>query len=317
MRNKVVLITGGAGFIGSHFIKYFMKNHPSFKVINLDKLTYCGNLKNLKGMERNPNYYFIKGDICDEKLVDRLMSGCQYVIHFAAESHVDNSIKEPFIFTQTNVLGTHTLLEAARKYKIKKFLHISSDEVYGSIKDGFFNEESPFRPNSPYSASKAAADLLVQAYYKTYGFPILITRSSNNFGPNQFPEKMMPLFITNLLQGKKVPVYGKGLNVRDWLFVEENCRAIDLVFQKGKIGEAYNIAGGNELTNIELTKKILKFMGKDERSIEFVTDRLGHDLRYSMDCSKIDDLGFYPKFDFDNQLKKTIKWYKDNREWWA
>jgi dTDP-glucose 4,6-dehydratase len=268
-------------------------------------------------MERNPNYYFIKGDICDEKLVDRLMSGCQYVIHFAAESHVDNSIKEPFIFTQTNVLGTHTLLEAARKYKIKKFLHISSDEVYGSIKDGFFYEESPFRPNSPYSASKAAADLLVQAYYKTYGFPILITRSSNNFGPNQFPEKMMPLFITNLLQGKKVPVYGKGLNVRDWLFVEENCRAIDLVFQKGKIGEAYNIAGGNELTNIELTKKILKFMGKDERSIEFVTDRLGHDLRYSMDCSKIDDLGFYPKFDFDNQLKKTIKWYKDNREWWA
>jgi dTDP-glucose 4,6-dehydratase len=311
-----VMITGGAGFIGSNFIKYFMKAHPEVKVINIDKLTYCGKLSNIKEAFKNENYSFFKADICDFDFMDNLMKECYAVIHFAAESHVDNSIKEPFIFTKTNVMGTHTLLEAARNNKIEKFLYVSSDEVYGSIAEGLFTEDSPFKPNSPYSASKAAADLLVQAYHKTYGLPTLITRSSNNFGPNQFPEKMMPLFITNLIQDKKVPLYGKGMNVRDWLYVEDNCSAIDIVFQKGVIGEAYNIGGGVELTNIELTRKILKLMDKDESLIEYVTDRLGHDLRYGMDCSKIKELGFVPEKDFDNQLIKTIKWYQDNKDWW-
>jgi dTDP-glucose 4,6-dehydratase len=313
---EYILVTGGCGFIGSNFIKYMFKTYPEIKIINVDKLTYCGKLSNLTLMEKNDNYIFFKADICDFEFMNSLMTECYAVIHFAAESHVDNSIKEPFVFTKTNVLGTHVLLEAARKNDIETFLYVSSDEVYGSIAEGNFTEESLFRPNSPYSASKAAGDLLVQAYYNTYGLPIVITRSCNNFGPNQFPEKMMPLFITNILQDKKVPVYGDGQNVREWIYVEDNCRAIDLVFRKGKIGEAYNIGSGNGIANIELTKKILSLMDKDETSIEFVKDRLGHDFRYSVDCSKIKELGFTPVDDFETQLKNTIKWYQENEKWW-
>lgn len=319
-----VLVTGGCGFIGSNFIRHALEKHPDWSITNFDKLTYAGNLDNLKDVEsrysrQKGRYNFVKGDICDEKAVNGLMKDSDIIFHFAAESHVDVSIKDPFVFTNTNVLGTHVMLEAARKSGIKKFIFISTDEVYGSIREGSFTEESPFRPNSPYSSSKAAADLLARSYNKTYGLPVIITRSSNNFGPFQYPEKVMPLFITNLIEGKKVPVYGTGMNVRDWIYVIDNCNGIDFAAEKGKIGEAYNIGGGNEKTNIDMTKTILKDMGKDDKEdsfIEFVKDRPGHDFRYSLDCTKMKKMGWKPRHSFDSAIKETIDWYKNNERWW-
>jgi len=313
-----LLITGGAGFIGSNFIHYTLKHHKKDEVVNFDKLTYCGNLENLRDIEKNPRYKFIKGDICDAKLVEKVFQKEKpdFILNFAAETHVDRSIKNPKNFTQTNVLGTHTLLEASRKYNIKKFLQISTDEVYGSIKKGKFKEIDSLLPNSPYAASKAGADLLVRSYYKTFNLPILITRSSNNFGPYQYPEKLIPLFITNILQGKKVPLYGTGLNVRDWIYVLDNCAGIDIVLRKGKIGEIYNIGGGNEKTNLEIAKIILKELGKDESWIEYVKDRPGHDFRYALDTRKIIKLGWKPKYSFEKAIKETINWYKTHQNWW-
>ena len=313
-----LLITGGAGFIGSNFIHYTLKHHKKDEVVNFDKLTYCGNLENLRDIEKNPRYKFIKGDICDAKLVEKVFQKEKpdFILNFAAETHVDRSIKNPKNFTQTNVLGTHTLLEALRKYNIKKFLQISTDEVYGSIKKGKFKEIDSLLPNSPYAASKAGADLLVRSYYKTFNLPILITRSSNNFGPYQYPEKLIPLFITNILQGKKVPLYGTGLNVRDWIYVLDNCAGIDIVLRKGKIGEIYNIGGGNEKTNLEIAKIILKELGKDESWIEYVKDRPGHDFRYALDTRKIIKLGWKPKYSFEKAIKETINWYKTHQNWW-
>ena len=312
------LITGGAGFIGSNFIRYILKKYKKYRIISLDKLTYCGNLDNLKDIEKNSKYKFIKGDICDKKIVENIFKkeSPDFVINFAAETHVDRSIADPDIFTKTNVLGTHILLEAARKFGVKKFLHISTDEIYGSVKKGKFKETNPLLPNSPYSASKAGADLLVRSYYKTFGLPILIARSSNNFGPYQYPEKLFPLFITNLLENKKVPVYGKGLNVRDWIYVLDNCEGIDFILRKGKIGEVYNIGGGNEKSNLEITKSILKELGKDKSSIEYVKDRLGHDFRYALDTKKIRKLGWKPKYKFKEAIQKTVKWYQNNEWWW-
>jgi len=313
-----LLITGGAGFIGSNFIHYTLKHHKKDEVVNFDKLTYCGNLENLRDIEKNPRYKFIKGDICDAKLVEKVFQKEKpdFILNFAAETHVDRSIKNPKNFTQTNVLGTHTLLEALRKYNIKKFLQISTDEVYGSIRKGKFKEIDSLLPNSPYAASKAGADLLVRSYYKTFNLPILITRSSNNFGPYQYPEKLIPLFITNILQGKKVPLYGTGLNVRDWIYVLDNCAGIDIVLRKGKIGEIYNIGGGNEKTNLEIAKIILKELGKDESWIEYVKDRPGHDFRYALDTRKIIKLGWKPKYSFEKAIKETINWYKTHQNWW-
>jgi dTDP-glucose 4,6-dehydratase len=313
-----LLITGGAGFIGSNFIRYILGKHPAYQVINLDKLTYCGNLDNLRDIEKNPNYKFIKGDICNKALVNDIFQKEKpdFVVNFAAATHVDRSVLEPEIFTKTNILGTHILLEAARKYRIKRFEHISTDEVYGTIKEGKFKETNSLLPNSPYAASKAGADLLVRAYYKTFGLPVLITRSSNNFGPYQYPEKMIPLFITNLLENNKVPLYGTGKNIRDWLYVLDNCAGIDIVLHKGEIGEIYNIGGSNEKTNLEITKIILKELNKDESCIKYVKDRPGHDFRYAVDAGRIRQFGWKSKYRFAEVLKETIKWYQNNRWWW-
>ncbi len=314
-----VLVTGGAGFIGSNFVLYLLKNYPQFHVINLDKLTYAGNLDNLKSIENHPNYTFIKGDICDEKLVGEIVAGgVDYLINFAAESHVDRSITDPGIFVRTNVLGTQVLLEAAKKYGVKKYIQISTDEVYGSLdKEGYFTETSPLAPNSPYSASKASADLFVRAYYKTFGLNVNITRCSNNYGPYQFPEKLIPLMISNALEGKELPVYGDGLYVRDWLYVEDHCRAIDAVMQRGKPGEIYNIGGGNEKTNLEIVRLILQELNKPESLIRFVKDRPGHDRRYAIDSSKIQrELNWRPYYDFTDGLKLTIRWYLEHVDWW-
>ncbi|SNX52854.1 dTDP-glucose 4,6-dehydratase [Thermoanaerobacterium sp. RBIITD] len=314
-----VLVTGGAGFIGSNFIKYMLKEHKDYKVINLDKLTYAGNLENLKDVENNSNYIFVKGDITDREIVEKIFSdGIDYVVNFAAESHVDRSIEDPSIFLKTNVLGTQVLLDAAKKYGVKKYLQVSTDEVYGSLgKTGYFTEQTSLSPNSPYSASKASADLLVRAYHHTFGTPVNITRCSNNYGPYQFPEKLIPLMIINALYDKELPVYGDGLNVRDWLYVEDHCRAIDLVLHKGKIGEVYNIGGNNEKANIEIVKLILKELNKPESLIKYVKDRPGHDRRYAIDSTKIQqELGWKPIYHFDEGMKKTIKWYIDNEEWW-
>ncbi|MFH1678338.1 MAG: dTDP-glucose 4,6-dehydratase [Candidatus Omnitrophota bacterium] len=311
-----ILITGGAGFIGSNFIRYLLNKYPEYKVINLDKLTYCGNLENLKDIENNPNYKFVKGDICDEKIVNTLAGDVEVIVNFAAETHVDRSILDASEFIRTNVYGTYVLLEAARKYNISRYIQISTDEVFGSIENGSFKEDDTLHPNSPYAASKAGADHLVQAYYMTYNLPVIITRSGNNFGPYQYPEKVIPLFITNALEDKKLPLYGDGLNVRDWLYVLDNCRAIGLVLHKGKIGEVYNIAAGNEKANIELTKIILKIMGGTEGLIEYVNDRPGHDRRYSIDSNKIKSLGWQPQYPFEQALKETVRWYQDNQQWW-
>ena len=316
-----LLITGGAGFIGSNFILYWLKNHPEDFIVNLDKLTYAGNLENLKTVENNPNYEFVHGDICDSSLIKKTIKGVDTVVHFAAESHVDRSIIEPGDFVKTNVLGTQVLLDAALKNRVKKFHHISTDEVYGSLELGeksIFNERTNYNPRSPYSASKAGSDHLVRAYYHTYNLSVTISNCSNNFGPYQFPEKFISLAITNLLEDKKIPVYGDGLYIRDWLYVEDHCRAIDLILQKGKTGETYCIGGLTEdINNLEVAKKVIKLLGKKEDSIEFVKDRPGHDRRYALDWSKIkNELGWKPMHNFDEWLEKTVQWYKNNQDWW-
>lgn len=316
-----ILVTGGAGFIGSNFILYWQKKYPHDEIVNLDKLTYAGNRENLKSIESHPHYHFVKGDICDIHLVDSVMQGVDIVCHFAAESHVDRSISAPAIFLQTNIIGTHILLESALKHKIKRFHHISTDEVFGSLdltSRDKFSETTPYNPRSPYAASKASSDHIVRAYGITYGLPITITNCSNNFGPFQYPEKLIPLAITNILEGKKVPLYGDGKNVRDWLFVEDHCRAIDLVLHKGKIGETYCVGGRTtDISNKEVVTKILSFLGKDEGSLSYVTDRKGHDRKYALNWSKIEkELGWKPLYDFDTYLVKTIDWYKENTRWW-
>lgn len=310
-----ILVTGGAGFIGSNFINYMLSKYD-YKIINLDLLTYAGNLENLKNVENNKNYTFVKGDISDKELVLDITKDCDAIINFAAESHVDRSIVSPNIFVETNVGGTVNLLNCAKINKIEKYLQVSTDEVYGSIKEGYFYETTPVNPNSPYSASKASADMFVMAYHKTYGLPVVITRCSNNFGPYQYPEKLIPFFISKLLKNEKVPVYGDGKNVRDWLYVEDHCRAIDLALHKGRIGEVYNVGGHNEKTNIEITKIVLEKLGKDETSIEFVEDRLGHDRRYAISNDKIRaELGFEPNYTFEKGIEATINWYLNNAEW--
>lgn len=314
---KTVLVTGGAGFIGSCFIRHILKKHPDYNVINLDALTYCGNLENLKDIEDNPHYKFIKGNICDKEIVRNLIKNCDYVVNFAAESHVDNSIKCPEIFVKTNVQGTLNLLQASLEVGIEKYLQVSTDEVYGSLGEtGYFYETSPIQPNSPYSASKASADMFVRAYNETYGLPTLITRCSNNYGPYQYPEKLIPYFISKLLKNEKVPVYGDGLNVRDWLYVYDHCEAIDTVLHKGQTGNVYNIGGHNEKTNLEITRLILEAMGKNEDLIEFVEDRLGHDRRYAIANDKITtELGWKPSVTFEEGIKLTINWYLNNTDW--
>ena len=313
------MVTGGCGFIGCNFIRHILRAHEDWKVLNLDKLTYAGRLENTRDFADNPRYKFVKGDICDKRLVHKIMEDFDpdAVVHFAAESHVDRSISDPTPFIESNVRGTCVLLDAALENEVDKFIQISTDEVYGSIKSGSFKETDRLEPNSPYSASKAAAEMFARAYFVTHGLPVVITRSSNNYGPYQFPEKIIPLFITNLVRGLKVPVYGTGLNVRDWLYVEDNCEAIDLVLQKGKPGEIYNIGGGEERTNLELTKMLLKYLGKSEDHIEFVEDRKGHDFRYSLDCTKINkELGWKPKTSLEKGLKLTVDWYLKNEWWW-
>jgi len=312
-----VLVTGGAGFIGSNFIRYILDQHPDYSVINYDKLTYAGNPENLSDLVSDKRYLFVKGDICDAAAVEAALAGVDAIVNFAAESHVDRSILSAGSFVQTDVYGTYVLLEAVKKHKIQRFLHISTDEVYGSIENGSFNEENPLHPNSPYAASKAGADLVVRSYFKTYKLPTLITRSSNNYGPFQYPEKFIPLFITNALEDLKLPLYGDGKNVRDWLYVGDNCEAIDLVLHKGKEGEIYNIGGGNEKENIEIVKLILGELKKPDSLIEYVKDRPGHDRRYSLSIDKIKrELGWRPKAAFEQALKDTINWYKNNPKWW-
>lgn len=331
---KTILITGGAGFIGSNFIHYFTEKHDDWSIVNLDALTYAGNLENLQSLETHPRYHFVKGDICDEKLLTSLFKEHHFeaVVHFAAESHVDRSITGPDRFIITNVLGTHTLLKVAKKEwetegknegttgvsLSKRFIHVSTDEVYGSLgKTGKFTEQTPLSPNSPYSASKAGSDLLVRSYYETFGFPGIITRCSNNYGPYQFPEKLLPLMIANALNDIPLPVYGDGMNVRDWLYVEDHCSAIDMVLFKGQCGQVYNIGGNNEKFNIDIVKLILAELGKSESLITFVKDRLGHDRRYAIDSSKMQrELGWKPSVTFEQGIKKTIGWYLGNRAWW-
>ena len=324
-----ILVTGGLGFIGSNFIRYILNKYLDYKVVNLDKMTYAGNPENLYDIAYSPEsdsarreddtrYKFVKGDVCDKELVNDLVSREKpdAVINFAAETHVDRSILDPDAFIKTDIFGTHTLLEAVKNYKIEKYIQISTDEVYGSIEKGKFTEESPIQPNSPYSSSKAGADLLIRAYFKTYNLPVLITRSSNNYGPYQYPEKLIPLFVTNLIENKKIPLYGDGLNIRDWLYVLDNCSGIDTVLHKGEIGEVYNIGGDNEKTNKEITDIILGEFNKDETRIEYIKDRPGHDRRYALDSTKLKKLGWEPKYNFEQAIKETIKWYKNNPDWW-
>lgn len=320
-----ILVTGGAGFIGSNFVHYWNLNHPDDSIVVLDKLTYAGNLGSLKDLEGQKNYKFVKGDICDAPFVDNLFKEEKFdiVVHFAAESHVDRSIAEPAVFVKTNVLGTQVLLEAALDHNVKRFHHVSTDEVFGAIEESEtrkFNEDTPYAPRSPYAASKAGSDHLVRAYNVTYGLPITITNCSNNYGPFHFPEKLIPLAITNLMEGKKIPVYGQGKQSRDWLYVEDHCRAIEMVLEKGKVGETYLVGGmdTDEWTNLQVATEICKIMGKNpEENIEFVADRKGHDFKYVVDWSKIkNELGWKPQHEFGEWLEKTVNWYKDNRVWW-
>jgi dTDP-glucose 4,6-dehydratase len=325
---KALLITGGCGFIGSNYIHYMHETYPDYKLINLDNLTYSGNIDNLRAVDGDPHYRFVHGDINDKSLVGSLLreNRIQGVVHFAAESHVDRSIIESKAFVQTNILGTHVLLEQARQYWTDtlskgpsfRFVQISTDETYGTLgKDGFFSEESPFRPNSPYAATKAGADLLVRAYFETYGLPALIVRPSNNYGPYQFPEKLIPLMITNLIDDKPVPIYGKGLNVRDWIFVTDTCRAVDLIMDRGRPGEAYNVGGETEKPNIDVARELLALFDKQESYISFVTDRPGHDLRYALNNEKINgELGFKLTVGFQEGIEQTVAWYKANDWWW-
>lgn len=314
---KRLLVTGGAGFIGSCFIRHILNKYPDYKVINLDALTYAGNIENLNDVKNNPNYKFIQGNICDKKLVRDLISQVDWVVNFAAETHVDRSITGSEIFIETNILGTLNLLEISKEIGVEKYLQVSTDEVYGTLgASGYFTETTPLAPNSPYSASKAGGDLLVRSYFETHKLHALITRCSNNYGPFQYPEKLIPFFISKLLNNEKVPVYGDGLNVRDWLFVYDHCQALDAVLHKGKIGEIYNIGGHNEKTNLEITKVILSVMGKDESCIEYVLDRLGHDRRYAIDNTKIQtELGWKPSLKFEEGIKLTIQWYLNNPGW--
>ncbi|TDI98460.1 MAG: dTDP-glucose 4,6-dehydratase [Caldithrix sp.] len=313
---KRYLVTGGAGFIGSNYIRYMLKKHRDVEIINLDKLTYAGNPDNLKDIQTDSRYKFIKGDICDEVLVNKIMTEIDFVVNFAAESHVDRSIGAPDDFIRTDVFGTFVLLEAARTNKIEKFIQISTDEVYGSIDKGSFTENDPLMPSSPYSASKTGADRLAFSYFVTYDLPVIITRCSNNFGPFHYPEKLIPLFVTNAIENKNLPIYGDGKNVRDWIYVEDHCDGVDFVCQNGRLGEVYNIGGGNERTNLEITDRILKKLEKPQSLMTFVKDRLGHDRRYSVDCSKIADLGWKPKDNFEEALDKTISWFMENNWWW-
>lgn len=312
-----ILVTGGAGFIGSCFVRHMLKKHADYKIINIDALTYAGNIENLDDVKDNPNYKFVHGNICDRKLVRDLIANCDCVVNFAAESHVDRSITHPEIFIETNVQGTLNLLQSCKEIGIEKYLQVSTDEVYGTLgKTGYFTETTHIAPNSPYSASKASADLLTRAFYETYKLPVLNTRCSNNYGPYQYPEKLIPFFISKLLKGEKVPVYGDGLNVRDWLYVYDHCSAIDTVLHKGKVGEVYNIGGHNEKTNMEITHLILDAMGKGEDSIEYVADRLGHDKRYAISNDKItSELGWEPSITFEEGIKLTIDWYLHNQDW--
>lgn len=311
-----LLVTGGCGFIGSNYIRVLLGEDADDEVLNLDKLTYAGNPENLRDLEGDARYSFLRGDICDADAVAEAFSWRpDAAVNFAAETHVDRSIASPEAFVRTDVLGTYRLLEACREAGIR-FLQISTDEVYGSIEEGSFTEDSPLQPNSPYSASKASADLLVRSYVRTYGIDALVVRSSNNYGPYQYPEKVIPLFVTNLLEGRKVPLYGEGENVRDWLFVEDNCRAIDLVLREGDTGTVYNIGAGEEKTNLELTRTILEIMGAGEGSVQRVPDRPGHDLRYSVDTTRLRALGWEPRRDFGAGLRETVEWYRDHPEWW-
>jgi dTDP-glucose 4,6-dehydratase len=313
---RTILVTGGAGFIGSNFIHHLLARHD-YRIINLDKLTYAGNLDNLRGVEDDPRYRFVQGDICDAAAVRPLMDEADAVVSFAAESHVDRSIEDPGAFIQTDVYGTFVLLEAARHSDIERFLHISTDEVYGqSLGDQRFTEEDPFRPRSPYAASKAGGELQCHAFRETYGLPIVIARPANNIGPRQYPEKAVPLFVTNALDDQPLPVYGEGLQVRDRLYVDDHCEALDLLLHEGEIGEAYNIAAGNERTNIEVAQSILEMLEKPKSLIRFVEDRLGHDQRYSMAADKMRALGWTPRHDFTAALERTVQWYRDNRPWW-
>lgn len=318
-----IIVTGGAGFIGSNFIFYMLKKHPQYRIICLDKLTYAGNLSTLSSVMDNPQFRFVKLDICDRNAVYDLFEeeNPDIIVNFAAESHVDRSIEEPEIFLNTNIIGTAVLMDACRKYGIQRYHQVSTDEVYGDLPldrpDLFFTEETPIHTSSPYSSSKASADLLVLAYYRTYGLPVSISRCSNNYGPYQFPEKLIPLIIANCLNDKSLPVYGEGLNVRDWLYVDDHCKAIDLIIHKGRIGEVYNVGGHNEMKNIDIVKIMCEALGKSENLITYVADRKGHDMRYAIDPTKIhDELGWLPETKFEDGIQKTIQWYLDNRQWW-
>lgn len=313
-----ILVTGGCGFIGSNFIRHMLYKYPDYFITNLDALTYAGNTENLKDLEKDRRYSFVRGRIGDHEVIRGLIKNADSIVHFAAESHVDRSIMDAEPFLNTNVIGTYAMLEESRKAAIRRFIHISTDEVYGALgEDGKFTEETPLRPNSPYSASKASGDMLIRAYHETYGFPGIVVRPSNNYGPYQYPEKFIPLMITNLLEGKPIPVYGEGRNVRDWLFVEDNCRAIDMVLHHGRAGEIYNVGGDSEARNIDIAKKVIRIMGKDEGCITYVKDRPGHDYRYALDNTKIErELDWMPSVDLDKGLEKTIYWYRDNEQWW-
>jgi dTDP-glucose 4,6-dehydratase len=319
---KNILVTGGAGFIGSNFVRLLLAKRLTYKVINYDKLTYAGNLENLANVQSKPNYAFVKGDICDAKALDETFKAHQIdaVVNFAAESHVDRSITGARVFVETNVLGTQTLLEVAKANGVEKFLQVSTDEVYGTLPDDpnvKFTEQTPLAPNSPYSASKAGADMLARAYFETFKMPVLITRCSNNYGPYHFPEKLIPLMIANALTNKPLPVYGDGLNVRDWLYVEDHCRAIDAVLHKGKVGEVYNVGGNSEKANIDVVKFVLKQLGKPESLITYVKDRPGHDRRYAIDSTKLQtELGWKPLDTFESGMAKTVQWYLNHRDWW-
>lgn len=317
LETKTLLVTGGAGFIGSNFIQYLLEKYPQCRIVNLDKLTYAGNLDNLKKIEDDPRYEFIQGDICDRNLVHEIFNRVDGVIHLAAETHVDRSIMDAGEFVMTDVFGSFVLFEACRNSEVDFFIHVSTDEVYGSRAAGFFKETDPLNPSSPYAASKAGADRLAYAYRVTYGLPIIIVRPSNNFGPYQYPEKFIPLFTSNALEGKTLPLYGKGLNVRDWLYVEDNCRAIDLIIQRGALGEVYNIGANEEVPNIEVAERIVELLEKPKSLIQFVPDRLGHDMRYALDCQKIHNLGWKPEKEFGEGLEETVRWYRENIDWWT
>jgi dTDP-glucose 4,6-dehydratase len=313
---KRILVTGGAGFIGSNYVHYVLDRHPDYHIVVLDKLTYAGNLDNLKDVSSNQRYAFHQGDICDESAVGQAMAGCSFVVNFAAETHVDRSITDPGSFINTDVYGTHVLLEAARKHGVDRFLQVSTDEVYGSVMEGYSSENDTLSPSSPYSASKAGGELMAKAYFTTYGLPVIVTRGSNTYGPYQYPEKLIPLFVTNALDDVPLPVYGDGLNRRDWIYVLDHCSGIDFALHNGQPGEIYNVGGGNERTNMEITNLVLELLEKGKDLITYVKDRPGHDRRYALDCAKLQSLGWQPSFSFQSAMRETVQWYMDNRWWW-